>query len=153
MFEKQTHSAFCILEREREREKMLSTEKYEFDPSYRGQTGSSIGISTVGFRSNKYNPNEWHENNYAKYYQLFTDRDASEKQRWQATRTEQETLALQQQTQSLSTKKLQQRSVYDSSLFFFLLTCRTISQDRMFFVFFYFKDYTILIFGNLNSIA
>ncbi|CAF5039427.1 unnamed protein product, partial [Rotaria sp. Silwood1] len=52
---------------------MLSTEKYEFDPNYRGQTGSSIGVSTVGFRSNKYNPNEWHENNYAKYYQSFTD--------------------------------------------------------------------------------
>ncbi|CAF4892543.1 unnamed protein product, partial [Rotaria socialis] len=88
---------------------MLSTEKYEFDPSYRGQTGSSIGVSTVGFRSNKYNTNEWHENNYAKYHQTFSDRDASEKQRWQATRTENETLALSQQTQALSTKKLQQR--------------------------------------------
>lgn len=88
---------------------MLSTEKYEFDPSYRAQTGSSIGISTVGFRSNKYTINEWHENNYAKYHQSFSDRDRSEKQRWQATRTENETLALMQQTQSLSTKKLQQR--------------------------------------------
>ncbi|CAF1285764.1 unnamed protein product [Adineta steineri] len=88
---------------------MLSSENYEFDPSYRGQTGTSIGVSTVGFRTNKYNPNEWHENNYAKYHQTFNDRDASEKQRWQATRTEHETLALQQQTQALSTKKLQQR--------------------------------------------
>ncbi|UJR27298.1 hypothetical protein I4U23_008593 [Adineta vaga] len=88
---------------------MMSTENYEFDPSYRGQTGSSIGVSTVGFRSNKYNPNEWHENNYAKYYQTFQDRDESEKQRWQATRTENETLALSHQTQALSTKKLQQR--------------------------------------------
>ena len=82
---------------------MLSTEKYEFDPSYRAQTGSSIGISTVGFRSNKYTINEWHENNYAKYHQSFSDRDRSEKQRWQATRTENETLALMQQTHSLST--------------------------------------------------
>ncbi|CAF1136983.1 unnamed protein product [Adineta steineri] len=88
---------------------MLSTENYEFDPSYRGQTGTSIGVSTVGFRTNKYNPNEWHENNYAKYYQAFNDREDSEKQRWQATRTENETLALQHQTQALSTKKLQQR--------------------------------------------
>ena len=105
---------------------MLSTEKYELDPSYRGQTGSSIGISTVGYRSNKYNPNEWHENNYAKYYQTFTDRDQSEKQRWQATRTENETLALSQQTQALSTKKLQQRFVINrggdlGKMIFFLL--------------------------------
>ena len=94
---------------------MMSTENYEFDPSYRGQTGTSIGVSTVGFRSNKYNPNEWHENNYAKYYQAFNDRDGAEKQRWQATRTENETLALSHQTQALSTKKLQQRYVFSFS--------------------------------------
>lgn len=90
---------------------MLAAEKYEFDPSYRGQTGPSVGVSTVGFRSNKYTPNEWHENNYAKYYQAFTDRDEAEKQRWQATRTENETQAVTHQTQALSTKKLQQRFV------------------------------------------
>jgi tektin-4 len=89
----------------------MSTENYEFDPSYRGQTGNSIGVSTAGFRSNKYNPNEWHENNYAKYYETFHDRDEAEKHRWQATRTENETLALSHQTQALSTKKLQQRFV------------------------------------------
>ncbi|CAF1135757.1 unnamed protein product [Didymodactylos carnosus] len=88
---------------------MLSTEKYEFDPSYRGQTGSNIGVSTVGLRSNKYNIPEWHDNNYSKYYQAFTDRDVSEKSRWEATRTEHETVALTNQTQGISTKKLQQR--------------------------------------------
>jgi len=119
------------------RQRMLSTEKYEFDPSYRGQTGSSIGVSTVGFRSNKYNPNEWHENNYAKYHQAFADRDASEKQRWQATRTENETLALSQQTQALSTKKLQQRFVSTKDFHFFSLI-------------FVSSDYTISIFGNSN---
>ncbi len=111
MPEKQTNSAFSSCT------KMLSTEKYEFDPSYRGQTGSSIGISTIGFRSNKYNPNEWHENNYAKYHQSFSDRDISEKQRWQATRTEHETLSFSQQTQALSTKKLQQRFVHGNDFF------------------------------------
>ena len=122
---------------------MLSTEKYEFDPSYRGQTGASIGISTVGFRSNKYNPNEWHENNYAKYHQTFSDRDISEKQRWQATRTEHETLSLSQQTQALSTKKLQQRLVEISKF---------IRSGNLIFLFL-FIVYTILISGNLNSIV
>ena len=107
---------------------MLSSEKYEFDPSYRGQTGSSIGVSTVGFRSNKYNPNEWHENNYAKYHQTFADRDSSEKQRWQATRTENETVALTQQTQAVSTKKLQQRFVCS---IFMALERRILRQSRL----------------------
>jgi len=44
--------------------RLSNPEKYEFDPSYRAQTGSSIGISTVGFRSNKYTINEWHENHF-----------------------------------------------------------------------------------------
>jgi len=120
---------------------MLSTEKYEFDPSYRGQTGSSIGVSTVGFRSNKYNPGEWHENNYAKYYQSFTDRDTSEKQRWQATRTEHETLSLSQQTQALSTKKLQQRFV-----------CLGILNVVKKIYFNFFLDYMMLISGNSSLI-
>jgi hypothetical protein len=111
VLEKQTNSAFSSST------KMLATEKYEFNPSYHGQTGSSMGISTVGFRSNKYNANEWHENNYAKYHQSFSDRDTSEKQRWQATRTEHETLSLSQQTQALSTKKLQQRFVFMNNFF------------------------------------
>ena len=90
---------------------MLYAQKYQYDPSYQNQTGSNIGVSTVGFRSNKYNPREWHENNYAKYYQAFIDRDQAEKQRWQATRTENETTALVHHSQALSTKKIQQRSI------------------------------------------
>ena len=90
---------------------MMHTQKYEFDPTYHGQTGSNLGVSTMGFRTNKYTPSEWQENNYAKYHQAMIDRDASEQQRWQATRTENETLAHSHQTQAVSTKKLQQRFV------------------------------------------
>ena len=47
-----------------------------------------MGISTVGYRSAKYNPSEWHESNYAKYYQAFVDRDNAERIRHESIRTE-----------------------------------------------------------------
>lgn len=37
-------------------------------------TGNDMGISTQGYRSNKYNDVEWNNNNYAKYLQSATDR-------------------------------------------------------------------------------
>ena len=42
--------------------------------TYTGNTGNDVGISTAGYRSNKFNQMEWNENNYAKYLQSFTDR-------------------------------------------------------------------------------
>lgn len=55
---------------------------------YQGNTGNDMGISTVGYRSAKYNPSEWHESNYAKYYQAFVDRDNAERIRHESKRTE-----------------------------------------------------------------
>lgn len=55
---------------------------------YQGNTGNDMGISTVGYRSAKYNPSEWHESNYAKYYQAFVDRDNAERIRHESIRTE-----------------------------------------------------------------
>lgn len=55
---------------------------------YQGNTGNDMGISTVGYRSAKYNPSEWHESNYAKYYQAFVDRDNAERIRHESLRTE-----------------------------------------------------------------
>lgn len=58
------------------------------EPVYQGNTGNDMGISTVGYRSAKYNPSEWHESNYAKYYQAFVDRDNAERIRHESIRTE-----------------------------------------------------------------
>lgn len=55
---------------------------------YQGNTGNDMGISTVGYRSAKYNPSEWHESNYSKYYQAFVDRDNAERIRHESKRTE-----------------------------------------------------------------
>ena len=86
---------------------MLSTVKYEFDPSYHEQIGASIGISTVGYRLNKYNPSEWHENNYAKHHQTFSDRDNSEKQHELNMK----------HFHSLNKLKIYQRTNYNNGLF------------------------------------
>ena len=29
-----------------------------------------MGISTAGYRANKYTPDDWHNTNYARYYQV-----------------------------------------------------------------------------------
>ena len=44
------------------------------EPQYTGNVGNDMGISTMGYRSAKYNPPEWHESNYSKYYQSFANR-------------------------------------------------------------------------------
>jgi tektin-4 len=59
--------------------------------TYTGNTGNDMGISTMGFRSSKYNPAEWHETNYSKYYQSFADRDNAERIRHESKRTINET--------------------------------------------------------------
>jgi len=82
---------------------------FQFEPTYTGNVGNDMGISTMGFRSAKYNPPEWHETNYAKYYQSFADRDNSEKVRHSAKATIKETDAITEQAQAESTKKLGER--------------------------------------------
>lgn len=76
---------------------------------YTGNTGNDMGIGTMGFRSAKYNPSEWHEGNYAKYYQSFVDRDQAERVRHESKRTRNETDATTNKTQSDVTKKLAER--------------------------------------------
>ena len=82
---------------------------FQFEPTYTGNVGNDMGISTMGYRSAKYNPPEWHESNYAKYYQSFADRDNSERVRHDAKTTIKETDAITEQAQAESTKKLGER--------------------------------------------
>lgn len=74
-----------------------------------GNTGNDMGISTVGFRSSKFNPAEWHESNYAKYYQSFVDRDNSEKICNNSSAVLKETAATTKATQDAATKLLTER--------------------------------------------
>lgn len=76
---------------------------------YQGSTGNDIGISTAGFRSQKFNPNEWHESNYTKYYQSFVDRDNSEKIRNTSKSVIHETDATTEKNQKEATKKILER--------------------------------------------
>ena len=55
---------------------------------------TSQGAPTAGFRSAKYTPEEWHKNNYAKFYQSFTDRDQAERIQHESKKLANETLAL-----------------------------------------------------------
>lgn len=47
--------------------------------SFDGNLGNDMGMSTVGYRSAKYNPMEWQDGNYARYYQSFAGRDEADK--------------------------------------------------------------------------
>ena len=80
---------------------------FNFEPTYTANVGNDMGISTMGYRAAKYNPPEWHESNYAKYYQSFADRDHSEKVRHLSKETIKEVEAI--KTQNESTKKLAER--------------------------------------------
>jgi len=82
---------------------------FDFEPAYSGNVGNDMGMSTMGFRSSKYNPSEWHESNYSKYYQSFADRDNAERVKHESKRTIKETEATTQATQAESTKKLAER--------------------------------------------
>lgn len=77
--------------------------------TYTGNTGNEMGISTMGFRASKYNPTEWHESNYSKYYLSFADRDSGERIRHESKRTINETEATTNKTQAEVTKKLGER--------------------------------------------
>lgn len=79
------------------------------EPVYQGNTGNDMGISTVGFRSSKYNPSEWHESNYSKYYQSFVDRDIAENICQDSNTVLKETAATTKATQDAVTKALGER--------------------------------------------
>lgn len=85
------------------------TGTFQFEPTYTGNVGNDMGMSTMGYRSAKFNPPEWHESNYAKYYQSFADRDNAEKVRHNSKETMKETEATTNNTQANSTKKLAER--------------------------------------------
>lgn len=88
---------------------VTSMSPVRMETTYTGNTGNDLGISTMGFRASKYNPPEWHESNYAKYYQSFADRDLAERNRHEAKRTEKEADATTVRTQNDVTKKLGER--------------------------------------------
>uniref|UniRef100_UPI00398E3B61 tektin-4 n=1 Tax=Pristiophorus japonicus TaxID=55135 RepID=UPI00398E3B61 len=70
---------------------------------------SSSGLATAGFRTAKYIPEEWQQNNYSKYYQSFADRDTAENLRNESKTLMSERERLTQDTQANSTKKLGER--------------------------------------------
>ena len=55
---------------------------------------TSFGQPTAGFRTAKYTPEEWFQNNYSKYYQSFTDRDHAERIQHESKKLANETLAI-----------------------------------------------------------
>lgn len=81
----------------------------EMEITYTGNTGNDMGISTMGFRASKYNPQEWAESNYAKYYTSFVDRDNAERIRHESKRCVNETETTTNKTQAEVTKKLGER--------------------------------------------
>lgn len=85
------------------------TGSFPYEPTYSGNVGNDMGMSTMGYRSAKYNPPEWHESNYGKYYQSFSARDNAERVRHDAKDVMKETEALTNKTQAESTKKLAER--------------------------------------------
>ncbi|XP_077173082.1 tektin-4 [Paroedura picta] len=70
---------------------------------------SSCGLATAGFRTAKYLPEEWHQNNYARYHEAFADRDHSERCRQESQSLAAYTAALAQRTQEDSTTKVGER--------------------------------------------
>jgi len=82
----------------------------DLEVTYTGNTGNDMGISTMGFRSGKYNPSEWNETNYAKYYQSFVDRDNAERAIHESKRVIKETTETTNKTQAEATKKLAEKA-------------------------------------------
>ncbi|KAL8175019.1 UNVERIFIED_CONTAM: Tektin-4 [Gekko kuhli] len=70
---------------------------------------SSCGLATAGFRTAKYLPEEWHQNNYTRYHEAFADRDHSERCRQESQSLAAYTAELAQRTQEDSTTKVGER--------------------------------------------
>jgi len=56
-----------------------TTNTYQYEATYSGNTGNDLGISTAGYRTGKYNPEEWHSANYRITCQSTVDRDKAAK--------------------------------------------------------------------------
>jgi len=62
-----------------EQKTTTTTTTYRYETTYGGNTGNDLGISTAGYRTGKYNPDEWHSANYRITYQSTVDRDVAGK--------------------------------------------------------------------------
>lgn len=82
---------------------------FQFETTYQGNIGNDMGVSTMGYRSARYNLPEYHEATYAKYYQAFADRDNADRVRHAAEDTIRETDAQTRLTQDETTKKIAER--------------------------------------------
>jgi len=56
-----------------------TTTTYHYETTYSGNTGNDLGISTAGYRTGKYNPDEWHTANYTITYESALDCDKAGK--------------------------------------------------------------------------
>jgi len=56
-----------------------TTTTYRYETTYAGNTGNDLGISTAGYRTGKYNPDEWHSANYKITCQTTIDSDKAGK--------------------------------------------------------------------------
>jgi tektin-4 len=90
-------------------QKTSSSTTYQYERTYAGNTGNNLGISTAGYRTGKYNPDEWHSANYAMTSRSTVDREAAGKVRMNANDVIKETEALSIKTQAENTKRLAER--------------------------------------------
>ncbi|XP_058013875.1 tektin-4 [Ahaetulla prasina] len=80
-----------------------------YEPALNTGPDSSSGLATAGFRTAKFLPEEWHQNNYTRYHEAFADRDHSERCRHESQNLANYTAELAQRTQEDSTAKVGQR--------------------------------------------
>ncbi|KAL7979059.1 hypothetical protein Chor_015083 [Crotalus horridus] len=80
-----------------------------YEPALNTGPDSSSGLATAGFRTAKFLPEEWHQNNYTQYHEAFADRDHSERCRHESQNLANYTAELSQRTQEDSTAKVGQR--------------------------------------------
>jgi tektin-4 len=86
-----------------------TTTSFKYESSYGGSTGNNLGISTAGYRTGKYNPDEWHSANYSMTTRSTVDRETAGKVRLDASDVIKETEALSIKTQAENTKHLAER--------------------------------------------
>ena len=56
-----------------------TSSSFNFDSSYAGNTGNDLGISTAGYRTGKFNTQEWQTTNYNMAFGAVKDREAAGK--------------------------------------------------------------------------
>lgn len=68
-----------------------------------------MGAPSIGYRSAKFNPSEWNENNYNRFYQSFMDRNDLDKTRQEAKSTTLNSKTQSDHMQANNTKRLNDR--------------------------------------------